>query len=93
MRRADGHRWLVDADHCCATVTDGIGMRYLAALVARPGAPPTVALWAPLWVLERGVCVWLAVGGRLVQGGTGYHGRTIQVAAHSPRALRARGLR
>jgi hypothetical protein len=48
------------------------------------------ALWAPLWVLERAVCVWLAVGWRLT-GGVPYAGRRLVTAAHSTATLR-RGL-
>ena len=48
--------------------------------------PWSVPFWAPAWVLERGVCVWVALCSRLV-GGVRYHGRRIRVAAHSTRAL------
>ncbi|MEW1953188.1 glycosyltransferase family 2 protein [Terrabacter sp. NPDC080008] len=51
--------------------------------------PPSVPLWAPVWVLERSVCVWLAVGHR-ARGGVRYHGRRLGVAAHSARELRDR---
>ncbi|GAA5025933.1 hypothetical protein GCM10023258_19260 [Terrabacter aeriphilus] len=44
--------------------------------------PPSVPLWAPVWVLERGVCVWIALGSRL-KGGMRYGGRRFRVAAHS----------
>jgi hypothetical protein len=53
--------------------------------VFRPGA----ALWAPLWVGERAVCAWLAVGARL-RGGVSYGGRRLPWAAHSVRWLRSR---
>lgn len=33
--------------------------------------PRTAALWTPLWMLERAVCVWLAIGARL-RGGVRY---------------------
>jgi hypothetical protein len=45
---------------------------------------------APLWVLERGVCAWLAVGARLRHGGVSYAGTRIAVAATPPRELRRR---
>jgi hypothetical protein len=48
--------------------------------------PWTVPFWAPLWAVERGVCVWLALGSMLV-GGASYHGRRLRIAAHSTREL------
>jgi hypothetical protein len=51
--------------------------------------PWTASLMAPLWVCERAVCVWLALGARM-QGGVRYRGRRIRCAAHSPTELRAR---
>jgi hypothetical protein len=47
------------------------------------------AFWAPAWLLERSVCVWLAVGSRL-RGGARYGGQRIRIAAHSTRFLRRR---
>jgi hypothetical protein len=49
--------------------------------------PPTLAMWAPAWVLERAVCVWLAVGTRL-RGGIRYAGVRILHAATAPAVLR-----
>lgn len=51
--------------------------------------PPTASLMAPLWVLERGVCVWIALYYRLVRGGCPYAGGVLRRAANSPRTLRA----
>ena len=45
------------------------------------------ALWTPLWVLERAVSVWIAVGWRL-RGGVPYRGRRLRTAGHSVRRLR-----
>ncbi len=42
--------------------------------------PPTAALWAPLWMLERGVCVWAAVWMRL-RGGVRYSDGRLKRAA------------
>ena len=51
--------------------------------------PATAALWAPLWLLERGLCSWIALGARL-RGGARYHGVRFPKAASSPRRLRRR---
>lgn len=50
--------------------------------------PATSSLLAPVWVLERGVCAWLAVLQRLRFGGVRYGDSVIAVAAHSERQLR-----
>jgi hypothetical protein len=52
--------------------------------------PATSSLLAPLWILERGVCAWLAVLQRLRFGGVRYGDSVIPVAAHSERQLRRR---
>lgn len=49
----------------------------------------TASLWAPVWTLERAVCVWLAAAARL-RGGVGYSGGRIYAAASSRRTLAAR---
>ena len=45
------------------------------------------ALWAPAWVAERALSIWIAVGYRLA-GGMPYAGTRLKVAAHSVRELR-----
>jgi hypothetical protein len=52
--------------------------------------PSTSSLLAPGWILERGVCAWLAVLQRLRYGGARYGDAIIPVAAHSVRTLRRR---
>ncbi|WP_233583768.1 glycosyltransferase family 2 protein [Micromonospora sp. CV4] len=52
--------------------------------------PPSTALAAPLWLLERGVCGWLAVGQRLLLGGVRYGDTRLRRAAHPTRTLRPR---
>lgn len=52
--------------------------------------PASASLLAPVWVLERGICAWLAVLQRLRYGGVRYGDSVIPVAAHSERGLRAR---
>src|SRR3954447_5224019 len=67
-----------------------------AAEVGRPRAggaavfPATSSLLAPVWILERGACAWLAVLQRLRFGGVRYGDSVIAVAAHSERQLRRR---
>ncbi len=41
---------------------------------------PSAALWAPLWVLERSGCIWLALAARL-RGGVRYRGTRLSAAA------------
>jgi hypothetical protein len=51
--------------------------------------PATSALWLPLWLGERGVCVWIALGARL-RGGARYSGGRLRRAATPRRELRRR---
>jgi hypothetical protein len=50
--------------------------------------PASSSLLAPVWILERGVCAWLAVWQRLRFGGVRYGDSVIPRAAHSERQLR-----
>lgn len=43
--------------------------------------PLTASIAAPLWVAERAICAWLAVGSRVLWGGVRYRGRTMARAA------------
>jgi hypothetical protein len=52
--------------------------------------PADSSLLAPGWILERGVCAWLAVLQRLRFGGVRYGDSVIPLAAHSERQLRRR---
>jgi hypothetical protein len=52
--------------------------------------PATASLAAPLWMLERAVCIWLAIGIRIALGGIRYHDARISRAATSIRALRTK---
>ena len=51
--------------------------------------PAYASLLAPLWVLERGTCSWLALWWRL-RGGVPYGGARLRVAANSTASLRRR---
>lgn len=52
--------------------------------------PLGATLLAPVWVLERAVCAWLALGLRWGAGGVRYADRRLRVAAHSQRELTRR---
>ncbi len=52
--------------------------------------PVTGSLLAPLWVLERAVCSWIAVRDRLVLGGVPYGDGLVPRAASSMARLRRR---
>jgi len=52
--------------------------------------PVSAALMAPFWILERAVCVWIAVAARVVVGGIHYHGRVVSKSATPYRTLIAR---
>ena len=53
--------------------------------------PAGSALWAPLWVMERGATAWVALAIRL-RGGITYAGSRITTAATPQRSLRRRHL-
>ena len=40
--------------------------------------PASTSAFAPLWLAERAVCSWLAVGSRVVRGGVPYRGRILK---------------
>jgi hypothetical protein len=62
---------------------------------ARRVFPVSASLLAPVWIVERALCSWIAVASRLVLGGVRYRGVVLHHAATSERTLRARfaGLR
>jgi hypothetical protein len=53
--------------------------------------PASSSLLAPLWVLERGTCSWLALLQRLRFGGVRYGAEVIPTAAHSISTIRRLG--
>jgi hypothetical protein len=55
--------------------------------------PALASVLAPGWVLERGVCAWLAVLQRVRFGGVRYGDSVIRVAGHSKREIRRRRAR
>ena len=52
--------------------------------------PASAALLAPVWVVERAVCSWLAILSLLLLGGVRYRGVVLRTAATPVRTLRAR---
>jgi hypothetical protein len=52
--------------------------------------PASASLMAPLWLLERGVCSWLALGTRVLNGGVRYRDARLARAATPEAELRAR---
>jgi hypothetical protein len=49
--------------------------------------PLVATLAAPLWVIERAVCAWIALAARLVLGGIPYRGAVLKRAATPYRTL------
>ena len=54
--------------------------------------PFAASLCAPIWVMERGICAWLALAARMFWGGVPYHGTILTKAANSHKQLAARQL-
>ncbi|MGI8545760.1 MAG: glycosyltransferase [Gemmatimonadaceae bacterium] len=52
--------------------------------------PASSSLFAPVWLAERAVCSWLALGARLTVGGIPYRGTVLRQAATPMSVLRAR---
>jgi len=52
--------------------------------------PASTALFAPLWLAERAVCSWVALGARVALGGVPYRGTILHHAATPMRVLRER---
>ncbi len=54
--------------------------------------PIAASLAAPIWIAERAVCAWIAVGSRVFYGGIRYRGTVLKKAATPLRVLRKRFL-
>lgn len=52
--------------------------------------PAACALYAPCWLLERGLCTWLAMFAKLRYGGVRYNNRIISIAANPIWKLRSK---
>jgi hypothetical protein len=77
----------VGAGAAAAALLAELGRRRRGGRAAYPG---TSSLFAPAWVLERGICSWIALGERLILGGCRYRGVRIRRAATPMRVLRRR---
>ncbi|HEX6808003.1 MAG TPA: hypothetical protein VF118_08460 [Gemmatimonadaceae bacterium] len=64
-----------------------VGRRRAGGTRVFPAAAP---LFAPVWVIERAVCIWLALGARVSLGGVPYRGQRMRLAATRMRTLMAR---
>jgi len=81
-------RWHLLAQGLLASIALAeVGRRREGAVAYVPASAP---LFAPAWMLERGICAWLAVASRIVRGGCGYRGGIIRRAATPRRVLRRR---
>jgi hypothetical protein len=81
-------RWLAIAIGAAAIVAAAeLGRRREHATRVFPASTP---LFAPLWVVERAICSWLALGARIVLGGVPYRGKILHSAATPMRVLRQR---
>jgi hypothetical protein len=82
-----GH-WLAIAIGAAAVVLAAeLGRRREGATRAFPASTP---LFAPLWLAERALCSWLALGARIFLGGVPYRGTILHRAATPMRVLRRR---
>jgi hypothetical protein len=89
-----GIAWAIYRKRWLALGATAVGSIALAELGRRRerGAsvfPSSAALLAPVWIGERAVCSWIAVGARL-SGGCHYGNGRIVIAANSACVLRRR---
>jgi hypothetical protein len=81
-------RWLAIAIGVAAVMLAAeIGRRREGGTRVFPADTP---LFAPLWLAERAVCSWLALGARIFLGGVPYRGTILHRAATPMRVLRQR---
>lgn len=52
--------------------------------------PASCSWLAPVWLLERGLCIWAALALRALRGGVPYAGTVLRTSAHRERTLRRR---
>jgi hypothetical protein len=86
--------WAVNHRRFGGLTTAGLGSMVVAEAGRRRAGgsevfPKSASLLAPLWLLERSLCSWLAIGSRL-RGGCRYGGSRLRAAATPLRVLRSR---
>jgi hypothetical protein len=74
----------------CATIVAPVALAEIGRRRSRGRArfPLGAVAFAPLWIAERALCVWIAVWARLARGGVLYAGSRMRTAAHSARWIR-----
>ncbi|MDX6319393.1 MAG: hypothetical protein QOD35_2793 [Nocardioidaceae bacterium] len=76
-------RWVAPAAAFAAMTVAEVGRRRDGG---RRAFPWLASVFAPLWVAERAICSWLALGSFL-RGGVRYAGRRLRTAAHRRSSL------
>jgi hypothetical protein len=82
-----GHWLAVAIGGVAIVIAAELGRRRERATRVFPASTP---LFAPLWVAERAICSWLALGARIFLGGVPYRGTVLHSAATPMRVLRQR---
>jgi hypothetical protein len=72
---------------CAATAATALAETGRRRHQGRAVFPFHTVMFAPLWMLERAICIWIALVLRW-QGGVRYAGTQLETAGHSPRQLR-----
>ena len=73
-----------------AALTAGVAEAGRRRAGGRGVFPVRASLMAPVWLAERAVCSWLALGARVALGGVPYRGTILRHAATPMRVLRSR---
>jgi len=82
-----GHWFAIALGAAGIVILADLGRRRAGATRVFPASTP---LFAPLWVVERAICSWLALGARIFLGGVPYRGKILHSAATPMRVLRQR---
>ncbi len=80
-------RWGLRGCVMAAAATVGLAEIGRRRAGGRTAFPASATWFAPVWVAERGVCAWLAVGCRLMFGGVPYPGVGVLRRAATPQPI------